>query len=174
MQSLKDVNAIKKNAQPRSGWWSWVDCHDAHVTFSYFLFFAWMQNALPSWATFFLRRMSKDTILCETPLIQSILYIPPHHQHHPFSFTHRKPVVSVYFYPLRICSPCGVGVGRRGRRKKKERSWINIQWWHKMVLCVPDSFFFVVIKAAEKWPSCLLALRLVFQYPSQMGCVFRG
>ncbi|KAI3363061.1 hypothetical protein L3Q82_011717 [Scortum barcoo] len=37
-----------------------------------------------------------------------------------------------------------------------------------MVLCVPDSFFFVVIKAVVKWPFCLLPQRLVFQYPEQM------
>ena len=43
-----------------------------------------------------------------------------------------------------------------------------------MVLCVPDSSVFVVIKAVVKWPFCLLPQRLVFQYPEQMVCVFRG
>lgn len=55
-----------------------------------------------------------------------------------------------------------------------KKGLINIQWWHKMVLCVSDSFFFVVIKAVVKWPFCLLPQRLVFQYPEQMVCVFHG
>lgn len=65
-------------------------------------------------------------------------------------------------YPLQICS-----------WRKLGRGVLN-QWWHKMVLCVSDSFFFVVIKAVVKWPFCLLPQRLVFQNPEQMVCVFHG
>lgn len=65
-------------------------------------------------------------------------------------------------YPLQICS------------RERLEGLINIQWWHKMVLRVPDSFFPAIIKAPVKWPFCLLPQRLVFQYWEQMVCVFQG
>lgn len=82
------------------------------------------------------------------------------YKHRLPSATHRVCFLCV-LYPPQICSWGGKGL-------------INIQWWHKMVRRVSDSFFFVVIKAVVKWPFCLLPQRLVFQYPEQMVCVFHG